>query len=275
MKKSINAWTIPDSFSFEQTFVCAAKAGFDGIELNVDAPGHSAHSLTMQTTSAETNAILELSKKYGVAVSGISTSLWGHSPIGAVEPEKRKQGFELLKKQVGFAQAFGCDGVLVVPGGVSDELSIQAAWDSALDTLRQWQSYIEDCGVLVGVENVWNNFFISPFDMARFLDELSIRNLGAYFDVGNVAIFSRPEHWIEILGHRIQKIHVKDFLKSGTNAGTFVNLMEGSVNWGKVVSALRAIGYKGYLTAELGAMEEANDYMMMITERALDHILSL
>lgn len=275
MKKSINAWTVPDSYTFEETFACVAKAGFDGIELNVDAPGHSAHSLTLETTEEEISTILDLSKKYQVAVSGISTSLWGRNPIGAVEPELRAKGFELLKKQVEFAKVFGCDGVLVVPGGISDDLSIRAAWDSALETLREWKSFIENCGVYVGVENVWNNFFISPFDMARFIDELSIRNLGAYFDVGNVAIFSRPEHWIEILGDRIQKIHVKDFLKTGGNAGTFVNLLEGSVNWPAVMAALRKIGYEGYLTAELGAMKDANDYMMMITERALDHIIAL
>lgn len=275
MKKSINAWTVPDSYTFEETFACVAKAGFDGIELNVDAPGHSAHSLTLETTEEEIRTILDLSKKYQVAVSGISTSLWGRNPIGAVEPELRAKGFELLKKQVEFAKAFGCDGVLVVPGGISDDLSIRAAWDSALETLREWKSFIENCGVYVGVENVWNNFFISPFDMARFIDELSIRNLGAYFDVGNVAIFSRPEHWIEILGDRIQKIHVKDFLKTGGNAGTFVNLLEGSVNWPAIMAALRKIGYEGYLTAELGAMNDANDYMMMITEQALDHIIAL
>ena len=275
MKKSINAWTIPDSFTFEETFACVAKAGFDGLELNVDAPGHSAHSLSLETTEAETAAILELSKKYSLPVSGISTSLWGRNPIGAVEPELREKGFELLKKQVEFAQAFGCDGVLVVPGGVSETLSIQGAWDSAIETFRLWKPFIEDCGVKVGVENVWKYFFVSPFDMARFIDELSIKNLGAYFDVGNVAIVSNPEDWIEILGSRIQKIHVKDFNKTGSYSGSFVNLLEGTIDWAKVVSGLRKAGYDGYLTAELGAMEKANDYMMMITERALDHIISL
>jgi hexulose-6-phosphate isomerase len=275
MKKSINAWTIPGSFTFEETFACVSKAGFDGIELNVDQAGNSAHSLTMEMTGADMASIKELSMKYNLPISGISTSMWGLNPIGAVDKSIREQGFALLKKQVAFAKAFGCDGILVVPGGVSDELSIKTAWESAQQTLKDWSGYIEDCGVMVGVENVWNNFFISPFDMARFLDELSIQNLGAYFDVGNVAIFSRPEHWIEILGSRIRKIHVKDFLKTGTNAGTFVNLLEGSVNWDKVVPALRKAGYDGYITAELGAMEKANGYMMHITERALTHIISL
>ena len=90
MKRSINAWTIPDSFTFEETFACAKKGGFEGVELNVDAAGHQAHSLTLDTTCDEVKQIKELSEKYGVAVSGISTSLWGRNPIGAVDKEVRK-----------------------------------------------------------------------------------------------------------------------------------------------------------------------------------------
>ena len=275
MKKSINAWTVPDSFSFEETFACVSKAGFDGIELNVDEQSHSAHSLYIGMSKAEISAISDLSRKYNLPVSGISTSQWGKNPIGATDPELRKKGFELLRCQVDLANAFGCDGILIVPGGIGPDLSIKEAYDSAREAFRSWQTYIEDQNVKIGVENVWNNFFISPFDMASFLDDLSIKNLGAYFDVGNVAIFARPEHWIEILGSRIQKIHIKDFKKKGTNAGTFVNLLEGDIAWEKVMPALRKAGYDAYITAELDSMVKSNDYMMAITNMALEHILSL
>ena len=92
MKRSINAWTIPNPFTFEEAFACAAKAGFDGIELNVDAPGRSAHSLALDTDDSQLGEIAALSRKYGVNVSGISTSLWGSCPIGAVEPDLREKG---------------------------------------------------------------------------------------------------------------------------------------------------------------------------------------
>ena len=93
--------------------------------------------------------------------------------------------------------------------------------------------------------------------------------------MGNVAIFSWPEYWIDILGSRIVKIHVKDFRKTGGNAGHFVNLLEGSIRWKKVVEALRAAGYDGYLTAELSAMPETPDYLYKITNAALAEIISM
>ena len=100
--------------------------------------------------------------------------------------------------------------------------------------------------------------------MRTFSVTSPIRKSG-YFDVGNVVIFSYPEHWIELLSGRIVKVHVKDFNRSGWNAGSFVNLLEGSVDWGKVMNALRTAGYDGYLTAEVGALPASPDFLYQTT----------
>ena len=71
------------------------------------------------------------------------------------------------------------------------------------------------------------------------------------------------------------KIHVKDFIKKNTNAGCFVNLLEGSIRWDKVMAALRNIGYNGYLTAEVASMPAAPEYLYQITQSALDTIRRL
>ena len=77
MKKSLNAWTVAEETGFEQMFKELKEAGFDGIELNVDKEGHSAHSLTLSTTAEELADIKKLSEKYDLPVISISTSLWG------------------------------------------------------------------------------------------------------------------------------------------------------------------------------------------------------
>ena len=97
-----------------------------------------------------------------------------------------------------------------------------------------------------------------------------MKNLGAYFDVGNTMIFSQPEYWIEVLKARIVKIHIKDFKKSGWNAGHFVNLLEGSIDWKRTIGALRASGYDGYVTAELGVISQAPEFLYRITVDALN-----
>ncbi len=273
MKKSLNAWSVPDGVDFEEMFTALKRAGFDGVELNLDAVGRSAHSLTMETTARELEEIRRISEGTGLAVSGISSSLWGRTTLGG-----KLDGLparQVMEQQIRCARALGADGILIVPGGIGEGMGIRKAWDNAQVELEACRGLIEEGSVLVGVENVWNNFFISPFDMARFIDDMDMKNLCAYFDAGNVAIFSWPEYWIDILGRRIGKVHVKDFLRTGGNAGHFCNLLEGSVRWQRVAEALRGVGYDGYLTAELSAMPATPEYLYDITARALDTILAM
>lgn len=274
MKKALNAWTVPAQVSFEELFQKLSAAGYDGVELNLDREA-GGHGLTMETTQLQTAEIKELSQTYNLPVHSISSSLYTAETLGSDDPACRKQGQDILRKQLELASALGADGILVVPGGVSDQRSLTQAWDNCLESLSALKGEILQSGIKVGVENVWNGFFLSPRDMADFIDTLDCPSIGAYFDVGNVEIFSNPQDWIEILGSRIVKVHVKDFARTTTNAGHFVNLLEGSIDWAKVKAALDAAGYQGYLTAEVDTFHRTPEYQYEITGMALDHILNL
>lgn len=276
MKSAINAWSCPEKHDFETVFRSLKAAGFQGVELNVDGEDTpSAHSLTVNTTAAQLAEIRRLSEQYELPVVSVSTSQYGPDTLGADDRNGRDRARRVMEAQIRCAEALGADGILVVPGGIGAQRSILRAWQNNQEALLSMRDLIEGTSVKVGLENVWNNFFLSPMEMARFIDELNIKNLGAYFDVGNVAIFSWPEYWIEVLGRRIVKIHVKDFVKSGGNAGHFVNLLEGSIRWKQVVEALRRVGFDGCLTAELSAMPETPDYLYRITNDALNEIIAM
>jgi signal peptidase I len=96
-------------------------------------------------------------------------------------------------------------------------------------------------------------------------------------DRGDEVEFSVPEFWIEVLGKTIKKVHVKDFKRAHGlhSGGCFVNLLEGDVNWARVVKAFRAAGYDGYLTAELDVIKYRPEYLYGITSGALDIIINL
>lgn len=276
MKKSINAWSVPAQLTFEETFQAISQAGYEGIELNLDAEGASAHAFSLSSGEEDYAQVKALSSKYRLPVGSISTSLYGANPLGSDCPETRERGKAVLRKQLEIARALGADGILAVPGGLSDSVSLLRAHENAAASLREMIPEIEASGVRVGLENVWNGFFMSPFDMKSFIDELGSPSIGAYFDVGNVVVTSAPEHWIEILGSRIFKIHVKDYKREGRiYSGGWVNLLEGSTNWDKVVHALRAAGYDGYITAELPVIGWNPEYLYTTTAQALDIIFQL
>lgn len=252
MKKAINAWAVEERANFEEMFSQIKQAGFDGIELNVDSEGHSSHSLTLGITDGQLCAIKELSEKYNLPVVSISTSILAHY-MGASEETERTYAKEIIKCQLRCAKALNARGILVVPGGVPQQNSFAKAFETSKKTLKELVPLIMEYQVGVGVENVWNGFFMSPFDMAEFIDDVGCPLIGAYYDVGNVIAFSWSEYWVDVLGKRIFHVHVKDFKRNGglNTGGAFVGLMDGDVNWRPVSHALKNTGFDGYLTAEV------------------------
>ena len=250
MKQALNAWTVDQSMDMEQTFAAVAKAGFCAIELNMDAPG-APHGLSMETTASDYADIRRLSEKYQLPVCSIASSLWWQAGMG--NPAHWDDGQALLYKQIEAARELGAGGILIVPGGMNDTLSLDATRKNCIDFLRSQREYIEKSGIFVGVENVWNGFFLSPYDMASFIDEVDSPLVGAYLDVGNMLAFSTPEYWIEVLGERIGKVHVKDYKRNGglNSGGNGVDITCGSADWKKIIPALRKAGYDGYLVGEV------------------------
>ncbi len=277
MKKGINAWSVEDGLDFEQMFKKMKEVGFDGIELNIDKNNDGGHSLTMDTTDEELCEIKAISEKYSLPVTSISTSLYNNK-LGSAISEDGEYAKKLLKKQIYCAKALGANGVLCVPGGISDTQSVKAAYESSFNTLNSMKEYIESQGIYVGLENVWNTFFVSAFDMASFIDRLDCKFITAYYDVGNVVAFTRTEYFIEILDKRISHIHVKDFLrKSGFNlGGDWVGLTRGSIDWKLAMDALRKTGFDSYLTAEVFKEENQtfDEFYADIVERQ-NYIISL
>jgi hexulose-6-phosphate isomerase len=257
MKKSLNAWAVDAQIGFEETFKIVKESGFDGIELNVDKAGSSAHCLTLDTSIDELKIIKKLLEKYSLPVVSVSTSL---SCVGAADPSMAEFAKDVIRAQLKYARFFEAAGILTVPGGITDGVSIKQAYENSFACLESLKEEVYQSGLYAALEEVWNGFFTSPVDMASFIDRLDCPQICAYFDVGNVTAFSWAECWIEILASRIKLVHIKDFKRNGgiNRGGAFVNLLEGDVNWKKVIPALKKAGFDGYLTAEV-FIDDLND----------------
>jgi len=109
----------------------------------------------------------------------------------------------------------------------------------------------EKWGVVVAVENVWNNLWVTPKLFTNFVASFNSPWVKAYFDIGNHVRYAPPQEWIRSLGKLIVKCHVKDFkLASNPDGGEFRNIRQGSVDWPAVRKALEEVGYNGWMTIE-------------------------
>ncbi len=148
--------------------------------------------------------------------------------------------------------------ILVVPGYVGcnfvehpEKIRYDIAYERAQDALSRLVPEAKAADVAIGIENVWNRFLLSPLETRRFLDEIGSDYVGMYLDVGNAVYIGYPEQWIEILGHRIKKLHMSDYRFDQAGIGAFVDLFAGDVDFPAVAKAIAGIGYDDYITLEM------------------------
>jgi hexulose-6-phosphate isomerase len=136
------------------------------------------------------------------------------------------------------------------------------AWTLSMEQIRKALPVAKECGIKIAVENVWNNFLLSPLEAARYVDDFKDPSVVWHFDIGNVINTGFPAQWIKVLGKRIAKLHIKDFSRKkrddqGLWKGFDVELGQGDADWPAVIKALDEVGYStapegNWATAEVG-----------------------
>jgi L-ribulose-5-phosphate 3-epimerase len=258
MKKSINQWAFPypEKMNLEECLQLAKRAGFDGIELNYDLD----NDLSPKAGTKEFENIRKMADRIGIAISGLCSFLFWPYPLTSNDPQKRERGIELAGKIAQAAHDLGVKNVLVVPGAVHipwrtdhEPVPNDVCDRRAREAIGKLAPQAEKLGVYLNIENIFfNGYLMTPMEMNSFVDSFHSENVRVHFDTGNISMFQHAEHWIPIMGKRIQNIHFKEFTKKGTDYSleTFRPLLDGTTNWPAVMEGLDQIGYRGYLTFE-------------------------
>jgi hexulose-6-phosphate isomerase len=265
------------------------EAGFDGVEAGVVSP-------------TEAEACRKVADKLGLKIHSV---LRGWAEFNNPDRNKFEASFKKTAEALEAAQAFGAAAVLLVPcriGGMKmprpweylidfDEKSghlkrvvygdntlyadyIKAhnhAIDASQEAVKRLIPLAEKAGVIMALENVWNNLWVKPAFFRHFVASFQSPWVKAYFDIGNHVKYAPPEEWILTLNNLIVKLHVKDFKLNPADAGgegQFVDICDGSIRWPVVRAAIEAIGYQGWMTIEGGSLSLAEH------SRRLDQIIA-
>ncbi|OPZ06739.1 MAG: fructoselysine 3-epimerase [candidate division BRC1 bacterium ADurb.BinA292] len=283
MKKSLSYWSFPGGLSGEMPIIEAARsareAGYQGIELALSWRGE----LTAETTDKEVARLRDALRNEGMQIAGLASVLTWDRLLTAEDAHERQAAIDLVARGLRVGAILEAGAFLIIPGAVDvffrPDLS-SISYSDADERLRRALDALvpiaEECGVALALENVWNRFLLSPLEVRALVDAYRSEFLGVYFDVGNVMLTGYPEDWIRILGHRIRRVHFKDFKRSVGTAEGFVDLLAGDVNWPAVMRALRQIGYDGFCTAELiPCYRFAPEVRWWNASRAMDAIFAM
>jgi hexulose-6-phosphate isomerase len=249
MKTALNKWCLPVEMSVKQAIALCAQLGYDGLELNLTDEGE----LTLETTQEALAEMAAWAQAANLALPSVSTGLHWRYPITSADADIRTRGLTIVRKQLEAASIFGADTVLLVPGLVTAADRYDLVWQRAVDALQELAEDAARLQVRIGIENVGNYFLLSPLEMRDFIDMIDSPWVGAYYDVGNTVHARQgwPQHWIQILGNRICKVHVKDHRVSGASLTPVPLLTGDTIDWPSVMAALRAVGYDDYITVEI------------------------
>jgi L-ribulose-5-phosphate 3-epimerase len=241
LKKGVYVSMLPKELGYSDKFKLALDVGFQGIEIG---------TISDPAVAAE---IKEASARTGLKIHAVMNADHWRYPLSSADPEVVAKSVAGMETSLRNARLWGADAVLLVPGVVNAETAYKDAWTRSQKVIKERiLPLAQELKVVIGMEEVWNKFLLSPLEMANYVDEFGSPWVKAYFDVGNMLFYGFPQDWIRTLGSRIVRVHVKDFqLDRGKGQFAWKNLGDGDVDWPEVRKALAEVKYEGWVTAEI------------------------
>lgn len=246
-------YTMTKGGSLDERLASAREAGMDGVDFD-------------QAASVKPEQLREAAARTGVFIhNAINHAHWGKtltSPDDAV----RAQGLANLMHCIRVSHAAGGSGVLIVVGKAADGPEGPAR---AREEIRKAIPLAATLGQRILFENVWNGLFYeddgprtqSAAPFADYIDSFESPWVGAFFDLGNHARYGDVAAWIRELGPRIVKLDIKGYSNAKAKAEGkwkgFVDITAGDIDWAAVRAALAEIGFKGWVSAEVGGGDVA------------------
>jgi hexulose-6-phosphate isomerase len=247
LRKAIMYSTIGVKGSVLEKFRAMKEAGFEGIE---------------PMGAMDRDEVLAAFKETGLKAASVCDHIHWVKSLSAPDEATRKLGLNGLLQSLHDAHAYGAGSVLLVPGIARDGVTYQECWDRSIVEIKKAIPVAKELGVRISIENVGNNFITTPEQAMGYLDAIDSEWVGWHFDIGNVGRNYGPaERWIQVLGKRIVRIHIKDFSAKpppSGQRGARPKLLDGDTNWPAVMNALDRAGYHGWAISEQPSNQAAD-----------------
>lgn len=256
----------------EKIFATMQKQGFDNCQL-------ICWELSRYTRETA-QAILELTKTYGVEISAVwcgwsGPAEWnfyeGPLTLGLVPSAYREQRVRDLCRGSDFARMLGVDRVVSHMGFIPEDPN-DAQFKPFCEAVKKVADHAKENGQYLMFETGQE----TPVTMLRCFETAGCDNLRVNLDTANVILYGKanPADALDVFGKWVAGVHMKDGLypTNGHDLGHEVRIGDGKCDFGKVLRKLKALGYDEPLTIEreIGGEQQnvdilyARDYLQKI-----------
>ena len=264
LRKAIMYSTIGVKGAVLEKFRVMKEAGFDGVE---------------PMGGMNRDEVLAAFKATGLQAASVCCHTHWEKPLSAPDEATRKIGLDGLLLSLRDAHAYGANCVLFVPGVARNGVTYQECFERSIAESKKAIPVAKETGVKIALENVGNNFIMSPEQAVEYLDAINSEWVGWYFDIGNAGRVGPAERWIQVIGKRIFRIHIKDYSAKPADPAAKGNarakLLEGDTNWPAVMKALDNAGYNGWATSEQPGNQAADLETARDLAQRMDRIIAL
>jgi len=264
----------PKTMPYVECFRQLRNAGFEGFDIQLG------DEIKLSSPLDQVKRLADDARKAGVTiVSMYVADGLNANPLNDPSPDVRAKGVAAIEKAIEIATYLDRCPLLLIPGrlgsGARFQMGYQDTWDRSTAELRKVIPRAAEARVVIGPENSWSKFLLSPIEMRNFVDQFNSPWVKVHFDVANPMQYGYPQDWIMTLGQRIARVHLKDYkLSARSEQGRFVDLLEGDVDWKEVMACLGKTGYSGFLSVEAAQDPKDPDRLLKIS-RAADKILAM
>lgn len=175
---------MPSGFGFGRMLECAARNGFDRLEISVDES--DARLSRLDWTDAQKQELVDLIRQTGVPIRTMCLSGHRKYPFGAHDAAVRKKSLEIMQKAVTFAAETGVSIIQLAGYDVYYEQGDETTRAYFEENLRKAVEYAETAGVVLAFETMETPFMDTVAKSMEYVRMIDSPWLGVYPDIGNL-----------------------------------------------------------------------------------------
>ena len=234
------------SYPLDEVIRRLARIGYDGVEIGCAAP----HAYPAFLSKERRKEIRNLLRSEGLKVSSMLPLPGGGPGCNPASPMEEERTFTVghYKEVATLAAELEAPTLLYIAGWQVFGSSREECWKRSLDCLRAIAADAASKGLTVAVEPTsTDSNLIDLADQALELARASgLDNVKVMFDTTHTMFRGEnPADYARIMGPDLAHFHAANRDRAAPGDG-------GGVEWLEVMQALKDVGYKGYITMEIG-----------------------
>ncbi len=267
-------------FSFNDAAKKIGKLGYQGIEIMADVP----HAWPAFILEEQKQGIRDSLKSNNLAISNINSFMmhavndprqryWYPSWI---EPDKhyRQIRIDHTMRCLTMAKELGAPCITTEPGG---PVEAGASWNAGLklfvEMLKPVIEHAEKEGVLLLIEPEPGLLIETADQFLEFMGHIKSPMVGCNFDIGHsYCVGDDPASTIPRLAKYIKHFHLEDI--ASTRVHHHLIPGDGAIDFKAAIEAIKAIGYKEWVTIELYPYVEDPDQAAKLARERIAPLLA-